>query len=245
MPSYDSLMSVLRTLHRLQTQLGDLQGRLAKWPRLVAAQNAKVAQLEKQRAALTAEHQNLVLNAKDKERQMVAAEQSIAKRKQQLNEAKTNKEYQALQSQIAHDEATNATMADAVLEAMEAAETFLPRVKAVEEELRQETARRDTLVKQGEAEKPSIEEDIVRVTGELRGEEPNLPRPFRDIYIRLQQTRGETSLLAEITQQKFCGECNNQLAINQLAQMMQQQPITCSSCARLLFLPEGYVFDRG
>lgn len=247
MASYDTLMSVLRTLHRLQTQLGDLQGRLAKGPRLLAAQSHKVASLEAEWQRLTAEHQRLVLDAKAKERQMTAAEQAIAKRKQQLIEAKSNKEYQALQSQITHDEVSGSQLAEDALVAMDAAESFLPKVKEADEEHRKAVARRDQLAADFAAEKPSIEAEVVRITAALRAEEPNMPHPFRDVYTRLIDPKvlGETSVLSEITRQKFCGECNNQMAINQLAQIISQQPITCPSCARLLFLPEGYVFDRG
>lgn len=243
--SSENISSLLRLLHQFHTQLRDLRGRLAQGPRVAGAQEQRVKQLKTQTETLSAEHQRLALVAKELERQMTAAEQSIVKRRQQLTEAKNNKEYQALQSQIGLDVKANETLAETTLQAMEAAEDFLPRVKSAEEELRQGVAKHDAFVEQFQAEKPTIQTEIERITALIREQEKPLPRPFREVYDRVAKALGDTEVFSEVVNQSFCSECNNQVPINQLAKMMAQQPISCLSCARLLYLPEGYVFDRG
>lgn len=241
----DDIRDVLERIHEIQTLLGNLNGRLRRGPIVLKNQEKNI---EKQQAnldkVLEALHK-LQAEAKLKEQEVAANDQNIARRKTQLQEAKSNKEYQALQLQIKADEAARGVLDDEALEAIEKAEKFEVNVPPAEAELKKaQDLFQQTKTKFYE-EKPGIEAEIKRYETLLAGEEVKLPRNFRDIYDRLIRSVGGHDALASVENQKYCGGCNHQIPINSLAQILQQVPITCSSCARLLYVPKDFVFDKG
>jgi len=211
----------------LKTQEGNIQKSTAK--------------LEK----LQEEHRSLVADAKKRELDVAAHDQTIARRKQQLQEAKTNKEYQALQIQIQTDEAARNVLDDEALEAMEKADRFTQNFPPVEAEVKKAQELYETTKKKFLAEKPHIESEIADYTEQLKTEEVKLPKEYRDVYDRLIRSVGGANALAVVEGQKFCGGCNHQIPVNSLAQILAKKPMTCSSCARLLYVPVDFKFDKG
>ena len=207
-----------------------------------------MANIEKQQANLNKvhdEHQKLMADAKQKELEVAVNDQAIAKRKTQLQEAKSNKEYQALQMQIKADEAARGVLDDEALEAIDKAEQYAKNIPTAEAELKKIQELYDSTKQKFLKEKPDIEAEIAECVGQLEAEEVKLPRDFREIYDRLVRSVGGSEALAVVQNQKYCGGCNHQIPINSLAQILQKKPITCSSCARLLYVPDDFIFDKG
>ncbi len=244
MSSTDDIRGLMARLHRIQTQLGDLNGRLRRGPLVIKTQEGNVQKALAELEKLKEVHRQLVLEAKKKEQEVSASDQAIAKRKTQLAEAKTNKEFQALQQQIQADEAARSVLEDEALEAGEKAEKFVGNFTKVEAELAKSKELLENGKKKFTAEKPEIDAQIAHCTDLLHEAEKELPSDFREVYDRLVRSVGGSDALA-VVETKYCGGCNHQVPINSLAMILQKKPITCSSCARLLYVPEGYVFDRG
>ncbi len=237
--------SVLERVHELQTLLGDLNGRLKRGP--IVLKNQEKA-IEKQQAQLDSVRETLrtlQAEAKVKENEVAANDLHIAKRKTQLQEAKTNKEYEALQLQIKADEAARGVLDDEALEALDKAENFEKTIPPVELELKKIRDLFQQTKQKLETDKPGVEADIKRYAVQLTEMEAQLPREFREIYDRLIRSVGGYEALGKVENQKFCGGCNHQIPINSLAQILQNKPIVCSSCGRLLYVPKDYVFDKG
>ena len=241
----NQLTELMERLGRLQCQLGDLGSRLRRGQLLAKSQEGVVkncqADLEKARER----QKQLQLDAKEKEKHNEEGERSITRRKTQLAESKSNKEFQALKMQIAADEAANAVLADEALEAMEIAEKYSSTVAAAEVELKKSMEIYDTTKKNFAEEEPVIRAAFARCSGELKAAENELKHDFREIYDRLVKSHGGEEALAVIANQKFCGGCNQTLPINSIALVIQGKPTTCSSCGRLLYVPEGYQFEKG
>jgi len=120
----DEIRDVLEHIHLIQTRLGDLNGRLRRGPVLLKTQEGNIQKFTAKLEKLQGEHRTLVAEAKKREQEVAAHDQAIARRKQQLQEAKTNKDYQALQLQIQTDESARGALDDVALEAMDKAENF-------------------------------------------------------------------------------------------------------------------------
>ncbi len=239
------LTELLGRLDRIQRQLSDLNGRLRRGPILLKSQDASVRQLVTQLETIQGKQQQLILEAKGKEKQSNEGEAAIARRKSQLSEAKTNKEYQALKSQIATDETASAVLAEEALEAMEISEKFRETVAAAEAEVAKAQQLFEKTRKTFAEEEPSIRAEIERCTTELNGAESELSRDFREIYNRLVRSHGGDAALALVVNRKFCGGCNQTLPIHFIAQVIQGKPICCSSCGRLLYVPDDFEFEKG
>ncbi|MDR1484387.1 MAG: hypothetical protein LBT09_06150 [Planctomycetaceae bacterium] len=245
MENSSDIRDVLERIHELQLQLTELNGRLRRGALLLKSQTAAIQKNEAALQTVTGEYHKLHAYAKQKESEVAHNDLNLAKRKEQLREAKTNKEYQALQLQIAADEAARSVLDDEALEAIEKAEKFHANVEAADLELSKSRELFDSTQLKYAENKPKIESDIAAVSELLKAEEVKLPREFKEIYDRLVRSLGGGESLAVVENQRYCGSCNHQIPINSLAIIMQKKPITCSSCARLLYIPKDFIFDRG
>ncbi len=227
-------------IHHIQRQLSDLNSRLQRGPKMLQVQEDAANRIHARLEQVRAEYHQLSQAAKFKEEQLAQSEAALNRRKSQMQEAKNNKEFQALKLQIQADEAANGLMADEALEALEKAEKFAPNIESIDREF---LAAKELLKKTQMSfaeESPMIEADIVRCTGRLEESEIKLPREFRDIYSRLARSMGGEQALAPIYDQKFCGGCRQLIPINFIAQVIHGKPVTCKSCGRLLYTPEGF-----
>jgi len=245
MANTNETRDVLEHIHIIQTRLEELNSRLRRGPALLKTQEGNIQKITAKLEQLQTEHRSLLAEAKKKEQEVAAHDQAIAKRKVQLQEAKTNKDYQALQLQIQADEKARDVLDVEALESMEKAEKFAKNFSPVEEEIKKAQELFDTTQKKFLAEKPHIESEIADYTAQLRTEEAKLPKEFREVYDRLIRNVGGHKALAVVEDQKYCGGCNHQIPVNSLAHILAKKPITCSSCARLLYVPADFQFDKG
>jgi predicted nucleic acid-binding Zn-ribbon protein len=245
MSNSDNIRNILEQIHLIQSQLNDLNGSLRRAPLVLKAQEGNIQKQLANLAQINETYQKLKAEAKQKELEVAANDQALAKRKTQLQESKSNKEYQALQLQIKADEAARSVLDDEALEAIEKAEQYAVNIPVAETELKKLRELYETTKKKFLEDKPQIEAKIVQFQQLLETEEVKLPRDFCEIYNRLVHNVGGNEALAIVENQKYCGGCNHQIPINSLAQILQKKPITCSSCARLLYVPKDFIFDKG
>jgi hypothetical protein len=229
---------ILRTLHRIHQQLQDLRERLARGPRIAAAHLANLGKLE----ALVTEAKAAALAAQKisnaKQGHLQVGETAVAKRRQQLREAKENREYQALVEQIAADEMANSVLADETLEALEKFDALTAKVKEAEAALAK--GREDQAKSKADVDRqsPVIQGDIDRLEHDLLQAEQELPAEFREIYRRVTRSKGGDAM-APMTGE-FCGGCNQHVPLNMCTDLMQSKPVFCKNCGRLLYLPENH-----
>ncbi|MDR1959176.1 MAG: hypothetical protein LBQ54_09080 [Planctomycetaceae bacterium] len=238
----DRLAELMCRIHGIHRQLTDLKSRLDRGPRMLRAQENAMNQINGRLESVQAEYAVLMKFAKEKERMLNSSEASIARRKVQLQEAKSNKEYQALKLQIGADETANDVLASETLEAIEKAEQFSVNVDTVKEELNQSLKNQEKTKKTIEEESPVIQREIQRCLGLLTEAEKEIPIKFREPYRRLVRGMGGEQALAAVDQQHYCTGCRQLIPVNLVAQVVQgDAPITCKSCGRLLYLPEGFI----
>jgi len=236
----NTIALLLAEIHQIQRQLSDLNSRLQRGPKMIQVQKDAAERILARLEQVKADYRQLAQAAKFKEDQLAQSETALTRRKSQMQEAKTNKEYQALKLQVEADEASNGALADETLLAMEKAEKFAPNITSIEQEL---GAANEMLAKTQSKvteESPMIEADIVRCSTRLKEAESKLPKDFKDIYSRLAKSMGGEQSLAQIYDQNFCGGCRQSIPINFIAQVLHGKPVTCKSCGRLLYIPEGY-----
>jgi len=236
----NSIAPLLAEIHQIQRQLSDLHSRLHRGPKMIQVQKDAVERILARLEQVKAEYRLLSQAAKFKEDQLAQSEAALNRRKSQMQEAKTNKEFQALKLQVEADEAANGTLADEALLALEKAEKFAPNITSIEHELDAANgmlAKTQAMIAE---ESPTIEADIVRCSARLNEAEALLPKDFLEIYSRLAKSMGGEQSLAQIYDQNFCGGCRQSIPINFIAQVLHGKPVVCTSCGRLLYIPEGF-----
>ena len=225
--------SLVQRLHRINRQKTDLNGQLARGPRLVAAATAKLQSAQQHVSELRAKLTRMKMEADSKQLQMREREDKIHKWRGNMNAAKENREYQALKDQIAADEQANLVLSDEILETLEAIDDYQQRlvdgeamVASLEQELRQ--------VQQQVADRKLVlEGELARVQAELEVAEKGLVGDFRREYMRLVTAKGEDAM-AEL-EGNCCGGCYQSLTPQNLEKLLCGQPVLCPACGRLLY----------
>ena len=228
--------ATLRELHRLHEQLSDLRGRLERGPRQVAAHEATVAKLKAELAAAHDLVQETRKAADRKQLDVKSQEEKISAWEGQLNTAKSNKEYQTLQEQIAAGRMAASVLEDETLEllgridehAAEAGEAT-KRVEAAEAELTK-------VSEHVAATADTLRSEITRLEGDLTTAEANLAGDFKDEYRRLVARKGPDGLAP--AEDNVCQGCGQVITPNMQSDLLLSKPVFCKACGVLLYLPE-------
>jgi len=229
-------LDLLRTLHRIHRQLADLRGRVARGPRLIQARQAHVQRLEERLAQLQAEAKALRMALDQKQLQLREGEEKVQRYQRQLNEAKSNAEYQALQEQIKAVKMANSVLEDEILEGLEKIDQFRLTLDQAQADLALAKVESGKILEEIQNQQPALQAEIQRLEAELAQQEQLLSDDIREIYQRLLRQRGDEALAP--VEGESCGGCHQQVPINMISQIKLNQVVFCKSCGRLLYLPE-------
>ncbi len=187
-------------------------------------------------AKLQAEHKAARVRSDQKQLLLKSGEEKIEGLKTKLNQAASNREYQALKDQIAADQMAGSVLADEILEAMEKIDELTAHLAEQQKKIdaaKQDLAKAEHAVRDQAGQ---FDAEIKRLEGELREAESGLPAEFLETYQRLVKGKGQDAM-AEV-QGEFCGGCYQQLTPNNMAELHMSRGIFCRNCGRLVYLPE-------
>ena len=228
--------TLLRQLHRIHQQLSDLRERLDRGPRQIRAHEASVANLEAKSADAAEAVKQAKLASDNKQLDLKSSENKINDWKAKLNVCNSNKEFHALQEQIAAAEMANSVLADEILEMMEKIDqlqaTSGEASKHVEAGKSELAKRRDDVA----SEAVVVGRDIERLEAELQAAEKQLPVDFRDDYHRVIRSKGAEGM-AEVDR-GVCEGCGQSITVNRQNQLLLSIPVFCTACGRLLYAKE-------
>lgn len=225
--------SLVQRLHRINRQKTDLNGQLARGPRLVSAATRKLQAAVQHVSDTRSELTKLKVAADSKQLQMREREEKIHKWRGNLNSAKENREYQALKDQIAADEQANLVLSDEILEILESIDATTDELASAEAQVKLLESELAEVQSQVAERKVVLESDLARINSELAEAEQGLSGEFKREYSRLVEAKGEDAM-AEL-EGNCCGGCYQSLTPQKLDQLLQGQPIICPSCGRLIY----------
>jgi hypothetical protein len=229
--------AALRELHRIHRQLSDLRERLDRGPKQVRVRTAGVSQAEEQSAKIHGDLKASRVALDQKQLQLKTAEGKVAELKVKLNQANTNREYQALKDQIAADEMASSVLADEILEAMEKLDVMKAQIPESEGRVAKAKEELAKVQQQLRAEEESLRADVKRLEKELAEAEMALPEDFRALYQRVVNAKGEDAMA--VVEGGSCGGCFQQLTTNVLNEINMGRVVLCRSCGRVLYLPDN------
>lgn len=235
------IAALIDELHRIHRTLAELNYRLQRGRRAIAAGVAAQKKAADALAARRAEKQNLLLAAKEKERESDAAAQELERRRAQLDAAKSNREYESIQIQIESIAYKNDELAEAAFEALTAAEEFDAEVERAETELKETSELLEKARNAAAEAEPKLIADVERTQGRLRETEGRLPRDWAGLYARLVKDFGGEETFAPLTGEGYCGSCRRRLPVETVAKVCGGAALVCPACGRLLYMAEGFV----
>jgi predicted nucleic acid-binding Zn-ribbon protein len=228
--------TILREIHRLRRHARDLQSEIDRSPRLLKAQQVKIA---RQEDAVKEAHdllQKLKLKRLEREAELKTAQQLTAKHEKQLSESTSKKEYDALRVEIASDKKKCQELEDEILESMIAVDDQTAHIPELEKAVQQAKVEVAAFEKTAQARQVGLAEQLQQVQRQIKEIEETLPRDVRPQYDRVIAARGEDALAA--VENRTCMACYTEITAQAYNDLMLSQFLMCKSCGRALYLPE-------
>ena len=230
-------LKALKTVAALDAKILELEAQQNNIPKLIEAKKSSLAHLQGELQKKDAEFKDLVAKTALKENDLKAAEQSVVKFREQIGQAKSNKEYQALQHEILSKEADNSRLEEAVLLQMQKSDKKKEERDAVAAELEQAEYKIDDECAALDGELKGIDSQIDDLQAKREIAKKGVPADILGKYERLIDRRGQTAMVAATN--GTCQGCFMQLRAETMAHLRKGTDLVfCHSCARILYLDE-------
>jgi hypothetical protein len=225
----------LITLQRLETAIAEAKAAIADHPHRLATLDAQLtdarASLESATARLKANHDS----RRELEKEAAVYQSRLTKFKDQLSAVKTNREYQAMQHEIATAQSDLGAVEEKILERMLEADEVGAAVKKAERVLASESARIDAERKALAQRLISVETALKEATAErealIRDTEPRLVALFEQVS----RVRKGVAICSA-TSDGLCSLCHVRLRPSVFQQVRHNDSVLqCESCQRVLY----------
>ena len=190
----------------------------------LADQETKVEDIEKDR--------------RQRERDLQTAQEQVKKYQGQLYSVKTNKEYDALQTEIQAQKALISELEDAILQLITEAETERETLETMRGETESLIERLDEERTALESRLSAVDEDVAVKMDERKRMSMRVENQVLKVYDRIRRNlRGMTIVPVK---KGACSGCFHVIPLQVMLQIRQaQRLVSCESCGRILIAEEG------
>jgi predicted nucleic acid-binding Zn-ribbon protein len=221
-------------LQRLDTDTARAQTAIADMPAEVAALDGRITAQKDALAGIRSRLDENQRRRREIEKELAAVQSRLSRYKDQLMTVKTNKEYQAMQHEIATAEHEVRAMEDRILDGMEEAETLTAELKVAETALRSEQTAVDDEKRRLEALRASLEATIAEARANRAALVAEIGRPALELF-ELVARRRPGVVVAE-ARDGHCTECHVRLRPQHFNEVRRNDSlIQCETCMRILY----------
>ncbi len=214
-----STAELMREIHRLRRFARDLQEQIDRAPQQLKAQKAKVTRQEDAARDNQEAIKKLKVAVHEKEVTLKTTHGQIAKHQNQLNEAGSKKEYDALQAEIAADREKCAKLEEEILTAMSRDATSA----------RRRSPELDKAAKAGEggvrplgeglrARLASLKKQLDETQARLKEVEATVPANVRSTFDRIVKGKGVDAFAP--VEDRGCGSCRTEITAQQYNELL-------------------------
>ncbi|MCC6659971.1 MAG: hypothetical protein IT437_03700 [Phycisphaerales bacterium] len=237
-----SVTEKLLRVFRVDEQLQGLTGRLRAAERFLEEQNRQLRELQGSLQGVATQLRLVQAGVANEEGETARIDARMTHLREQMNQAKTNKEYQAFLVEVNTLKAGRDEAEQKALEQMTRVDELRVKLADLEAKIAEREGVR--VVAAGEREKRAAE--ISGRVSELRAERgrlvPELPGDTLRLYEELQRVHGEDALApVEIADRKrheaTCGSCMMSVPVETLSTLITgSRVVRCVSCGRILYI---------
>jgi predicted nucleic acid-binding Zn-ribbon protein len=228
--------STLREVHRLRRHAKELQDEIERAPRILKARQAKITTQETALKEGQDELKRLKVSSLEKESQLKATQQTIAKHEKQKNEATSKKEYDALGVEIASDKKKCQGLEDEILEALTKIDEQVARIPSLEEAVKKAREEYSAFEKETQSRAEGLRQELAKAQEQIKAVEDTLPaeQAIRGLYNRIISSMKDDALAG--VQNKTCTACYTEITAQNLHDLKQGNFVMCKSCGRALYM---------
>jgi predicted nucleic acid-binding Zn-ribbon protein len=232
-----SVTSVFRECHRLRKHLKALQEEIDRGPRVLKAQQNRLAAEEKAHKDHHDAITKLKLKQRDDEGTLKQTEARLVKLQEQLNVAANQKEYDAKQSEIRQATERKGQLEDEILTTIGELEEKTAAIPAVEQRWADAKAEFAQFQEDAKARLERLKNDQVASQQELARVEAQLPeQKVKSYYVAQTKVHGPDALAA--IKDRVCQGCRTTLTEQKLLDLAAGAFIVCPSCGKMLYPAE-------
>jgi len=235
-------LEAIQRLQNIESQLSQLRHQIEAKKRSVLVHRRRIAVFDKQIQEKREQIQQHQRQADQLDLDVKAREANIAKQREALNRAKTNKEYAAILTQINTEKADNAKLEDRILNLM----TLIDEMKRQVDELaalrQKEADRAEQLDAELSKFQASIAGQIDSLQAQREAAAEAVPPQALAIFERVAEHH-DGEAMAPIVQpdpkrdEYICGGCNMSIPLEQINALQTRDDIQqCNICGRILYL---------
>jgi predicted nucleic acid-binding Zn-ribbon protein len=203
-------------------------------PAQIAALETRLAEKEQEVAGARHRLEESLKARRELEKQLAAVQTRLSRYKDQLMEVKTNKEYQAMQHEIATADREVRAAEDRILDRMEEGETLTRDIKGIEAALAAERAAVNDEKARIERERVELEAQMARAAAEREELVVGISSEAMATFDGVARKRNGIAVVE--ARNGHCTVCNVRLRPQQFLEVRRNDTlIQCESCQRILF----------
>jgi uncharacterized protein len=212
---------------RLQILIDAVPARLEAIDQQIQSTNAVVLQAKEKLAANQKKRRDL-------ESEVKAIKESIAKYKRQLNDVKSNKEYDAINREIGETQSRIDGIEETILNEMIGADDIEKDIKTAQKRQLDEAGHLHKDKETVAFEKADLEKEKTAVDAERSALLPIIPADQVKLYERIHKKKGGTAMSR--VKDDFCSICMMRIRPQLLDELIARKSIiTCEACGRILY----------
>ncbi len=236
MPIADQI-DLLIALQKLDKEIFKLNKELASQPVIIAELEAQFKQKEADLKKAEENLKALAVLRKERELELETKEAGIKKLQGQLYQIKTNKEYQAMEREIASQKADVSILEEGILKVMEQADEAQKEIARQKEILKQHNQKFAEDKNKINLRFKEIEVLLQTLNEQRAGGAQKIDKEFLSRYERILNSKDGVAMVP--VEGDACGGCNINLppqVINEVR--LKEELIFCGACARILYTEE-------
>jgi len=239
------ILSSLVNLQAIETELRKTQQRLKQAQQVIQRQEIQIKHLQEASVPKKEETKLTRLQHDKLELELKTREESIAKLRVALNNARTNKDYSAVLTQINTRKADKSKLEDQILTLLAQIDADQATQKAIEDNIEKERVKLAETRQISQTKQQEIQVDVDKLLEQRKEIADQVPAKERALFDRLAE-RYDGEVLAEISKlngprgDHTCGGCFMGVTLETVnALMSHDDVITCPNCGRILVLDKN------
>ncbi|MBL0922273.1 MAG: hypothetical protein IBJ10_09120 [Phycisphaerales bacterium] len=237
-----NVTSQLLALHLIESQIRGLTGRLDQAERTLKAQAKLLADIDAQTSALRTQARQLEAAAANDEGDVKVIDERIAKLRDQMNSAKTNKEYTTFQTEISVLKADRGRLEEKALASLTKLDAVRKSLAEAEAAHADRKSVADTAARERDQRKAEIKERLDELTAQRKSATADIPDRALEKFEERARL-GDEDIMAPLEEhdrrnrEYVCGSCQVVVPMEKLNGLMGRGELTtCSNCGVILYI---------
>ncbi len=238
-------LGALLTLQNIERQLAQVRSRLKRRQNAVNVQQRRIDKLQEEYDALHARAMEARKSADALELGLKSKAEKISHLREALNNAKSNKEYAALLTEINTHKADNAGVEEQVLTLMQEAETVTGQADEIKQKIEPEREKLAEIQDSSQAEIDKLSAMVAELEKKRDAATEGISPEVMTVFERIaERYEGEAMAPVEVMGRKppydyVCGGCYMALTAEHAnALRMRDEIRRCDNCGRILYMDE-------